>query len=124
MTAVSAPPREAPFHPAGVRHLWELAARWNATWRNRPAAAELAEALRQIEVARMSGPDVLVAGVHGGSVPELRQAALLEAEALWGENAELEVESIGTVFTSLGHSGGRFNADIRVRCLNYEEIGQ
>jgi hypothetical protein len=127
VTAVSAPPREAPFHPAGFRHLWDLAARWNETWRNRAAGAELAHALRQIEAARTSGPDVLVAGVHGGSVPELRQAVLLEAvlleaEALWGENAKLEVESVGTVYTALNTRAGRFNADVRVRCLNYEEI--
>lgn len=124
MTAVAAPPREAPLRPASFRHLWALAARWNETWRNRPAAAELEAALRQIEAARMSGPDVLAADVRGGSVPELREAALAEAVALWGEKADLAVESVGTVFTSSAPRRGRFCAEVRVRCLNYAEIEQ
>lgn len=122
MTAVSAPPRDAPFHPSGFRHLWALAASWNGTWRNRPAAAELEDALRQIVAARTGGPDVLEAGVYGGSIPELREAALLEGAALWGEKADLAVESIDTVLTAIITRRGRFRACVRVRCLNYAEI--
>ena len=152
MTTVSAPPGDAPFSPVAFRHLWALADRWNGTWRNRTAAAELEAALqqagaeigiafgrveaaannalrqvedarRQVEAARRDGPDVLVACVHGDTIPELRGAALIEGAALWGETADLTVERVGDLVTSMsGSCRGRFRARVRVRCLNYAEI--
>lgn len=121
MTAVSAPPREAPFRPADFHRLWGLARTWGATYRYRPAAAELDAALRQIEGARTDGPDFLDAFVYGNSIPELRSAALAEAEALWGEKADAAVEGVGTIHTA-SSARGSFNATVTVRCLNYAEI--
>jgi hypothetical protein len=150
MTAVSAPPREAPYNPAGFRRLWALAASWNGTWRYRPAGADLeaalrqagseigaaferveaaaedarlqvADALRLVEAARRDGPDVLIAVAHGDSIPGLRDEALFTALTLWGENARPEVEGVSDVRTSIG-ARGRFRACVRVRCLNYAEI--
>jgi hypothetical protein len=125
MTALSASTREDPSGMEGFRHLRALAAYWNGTWRYRPAGADLEAALRQIEAARRDGPDVLVARAWGDSVPELRGAALIEGAALWGETADLEAESVRDVATSMpGSRRGRFNAYVRVRCLNYAEIDQ
>jgi hypothetical protein len=151
MTAVTVPPRDAPFLPAGFRHLWALAAQWNGMWRYRPAGADLeaalrqagaeigaafervevaaedarrqvADALRQVEAARRGGPDVLIAHVYGDSIPEMRGDALLKGAALWGEKADLEVEGVSAIGTSIGRSRGQFRADVRVRCINYAEI--
>lgn len=141
MTAVTAPPEAM----EGFRHLRALAAYWNGTWRYRPAGADLDAALTRaqaevmsvleragaavdaarkvVEAARRDGPDILVAHVHGDSIPELRGAALIEAAALWGETAESEVEGVSGVETWRG-TRGRFAARVRVRCLNYAEIGQ
>lgn len=139
--------REAPVHPDGFRHLRELAAYWNGTWRYRPAGADLeaalqqagaeveaalqqakdavAAALGQVEAARRGSPDVLIAHVYGDSIPEIRGAALIEGAALWGEKADLAVEGIDTVRTSAaGNPRGRFRTAVSVRCLNYAEIEQ
>lgn len=143
MTAVvSPPPCES---PDGFRHLQDLAAHLNGHWRYRPAGAALEvavqrtaaeveavlqraktdveSALRQVEAARRDGPDVLIAIAYGDSIPGLRDEALFTALTLWGENARLEVEAISDVGTSIGIRG-RFRARVRVRCLNYAEIGQ
>jgi hypothetical protein len=134
---------EAPLHPVGFRHLWDLAAYWNGTWRYRPAGADLEvalrqaeaeigaaferveaaaeDALRQVEAARRDGPDVLTAVAHGDSIPGLRDEALFTALTLWGEDARLEVESVSDVGTSIG-ARGRFRARVRVRCLNYADL--
>jgi hypothetical protein len=141
--AVSAPPPEA---MEGFRHLRALAAYWNGTWRYRPAGADLDAALTraQAEVmsvleqagaavdaarkvaaaARRDGPDILVAHVYGDSIPEMTGAALIEAAALWGEWAESEVEGVSDVQTNWRGARGRFEARVRVRCLNYAETGQ
>jgi hypothetical protein len=144
VTAVAAPPPEA---MEGFRHLRALAAYWNGTWRYRPAGADLEAALRQagneleallgraradvesalrlVEAARRNGPDVLTARVYGDTIPELRLAALIEGAALWGETADLAVEGVADVDTSMpGSRRGRFNARVRVRCLSYAEIEQ
>lgn len=151
-TAVAAPPGEAPSNPAGFRHLRALAARWNGTWYYRSAGAELDAALQQaeaeilaafgeagdalrrgkadvenalrlVEAARRDGPDVLVALVYGDGIPEMQGAALIEAASLWGETADLTVDGVTAVKTSMrGSTRGRFNAYVRVRCLNYPEI--
>ena len=149
-TTVTATTRDAPASPAGFRHLWNLAASWNGTWRYRPAGAVLEAALRQagaelgaaferVEAAaedarrqvadallqvEAAAPDVLIAGVYGGSIRELRVEALIEGAALWGEKADLEVERVGTVRTPINRNRGRFCAEVRVRCLNYAEIEQ
>ena len=144
MTAVTAPPPEA---MEGFRCLRALAAYWNGTWRYRPAGADLDAALTRaqaevtsvleqagaavdaarkvVEAARGDGPDILVTSVWGDSIPELAGAALIEGAALWGEGAALAVERVADVHTSMrGSARGRFVARVRVRCLNYAEIGQ
>lgn len=98
-----------------------LARQWRAEDR-RLVAADLDVLLDEIEARRAAGGDVLNAIVKGDSVPELHAEALAKAAALWGPEAELAVEETHPVRTLHDTSEGQFSADVRVRCLNYEEI--
>jgi hypothetical protein len=74
------------------------------------------------------GPDLMIATVKAGSLPSLRNAAMADARALYGEDAELRIERSGPVYScrSAGQYGSlkgigelRFRAEVAVRCLNY-----
>jgi hypothetical protein len=127
MTAVRIPPLGTIPSPGDVRRLWALAVRWRDSWRLRAAGAELEAVLRQIEASRCEGPDVFSVTAYGDSVPELKADALASARSLWGPEADLAMEEIGTVhntFTREGQIRGQFYAGATVRCLNYEEVSQ
>jgi hypothetical protein len=68
---------------------------------------------------RLYGPDLLIADVFGDSVPALKTAALDQARELYGEDAELAVERVGTIKTSAFPGRGKFETWVRVRCLNF-----
>lgn len=103
--------------------LRELAEQWRREDRRLPAA-DLDVLLDEIEARRAKGGDVLDVTVRGDTVPALHAEALVKASGLWGDGAELEIESTGTVGTSVISRGGTYIATVRVRCLNYEEIGK
>jgi hypothetical protein len=100
-----------------------LAARWRSEDRRLPAA-DLDVLLDEIEARRAAGGDVLNAIVKGDSVPAFHAEALIKAAVLWGPEAELAVEETGPVRALHDTSEGQFSAEIRVRCLNYEEISK
>lgn len=69
---------------------------------------------------RLGGPDVLFAVVHGNSIPELKMAALDKARDLYGPDAQLQIERVENVATSVAAEGS-FRAYVYVRCLNLPE---
>jgi len=101
--------------------LRSLAARWRGGMLSARFAKELDCVLDVIAARREVGGDVFYTGTHGDSITELREDALSQAMALWGEKARCEVESVGSV-QGLRHSAFRFGATVWVRCLNYEEV--
>lgn len=104
-----------------LRRLRALARQWREEDRDWTAVRDLTELLDEIETRREAGGDMLGATVRGDSVSELKAAALLKAAELWGPDADLAIESVGSVGTALG-SRGRFIATVYVRCLNYAEM--
>lgn len=103
------------------RLLRELANRWQDD-PPAQAAADLHGVLNEIGARRCTGPDFLDADVYGGTVPELRAAALAEGRALYGEDACLAVERVSKVLTTLNSRRGRFTATVLVRCINFTEL--
>jgi hypothetical protein len=102
--------------------LRSLASRWEGGLLSSRCSRELHEALNEIAARSTSGPDFLEASVNGDSIPEMEAAALLLAACLYGPEAKLEVAGTGTVYTHHRAAGERFTANVRVRCLNYEEV--
>lgn len=102
--------------------LRDLAARWGNGWVSARYGSELADALNAIDGRRRSGPDFHKAVVQADSIPELEAAALASAAELYGPDAKLVVEGVGTIGTAFVRSRGRFMTDVLVRCLNYEEV--
>jgi len=102
------------------RRLRNLADQWRCQRRPRPAD-DLHAALDEIEARREAGGDMFGVKVYAENIPGLRDAALAEAMALWGEKAEPEVEAVGTVHRASGRPGWFFTY-VTVRCLNYAEI--
>ena len=107
-----------------LARLRALVDQWRRADREWTVIRDLEEALTEIEARRAKGGDVLDAGVHGDSVPDLHAAALLKGAELWGPRAELAVEETSAVRARHDTIRGRFSADVRVRCLNYAEIEQ
>jgi hypothetical protein len=103
------------------RALRGLASQWRGSWRSAKAARDLEAALGDLE-AQAGGPDLLGADVHGGNLLELREAAIAEGLALYGEGARLMIEHVGKVRTASPSRRGRFTARALVRCLNYAEV--
>ena len=66
---------------------------------------------------QLSGPDVLLASVYGDDIPALKMAALDAAHELYGPDAVLRIEHVGTIQTTLS-SKGKFFTQVQVRCLN------
>ncbi len=57
-----------------------------------------------------------------GSIPLLKAAALDEARALYGEDAQLQLEGVSDVANvRFTQESGRFTATVLVRCLNLPE---
>jgi hypothetical protein len=110
----------AVFSASDFSRLRGLAAKWQGERRPR-AADDLNAVLDEIGARREAGGDVFGAKVYAESIPGLRDAALAEAMALWGEKVEPEVETVGAVHPASGRPG-RFFAYVYVRCLNYAEI--
>jgi hypothetical protein len=72
------------------------------------------------------GPDLLEAASFGASLDEIRHAAVTLAGKLYGDDAQLVIEEIGMVRTTRrpeNQAKGPFNADVRVRCVNFTELG-
>jgi hypothetical protein len=71
-----------------------------------------------------SGPDLLAAHVRADSIPAMMLAALDLGRTLYGppESAELAVEGMSSITSSIDPRGGRFRATVYVRCVNYAEI--
>lgn len=61
------------------------------------------------------GPDLLEATGRGETLPEMRAAAMAKARALYGQDAELRVESAGRIRTY----GTGFICMFTIRCLNF-----
>jgi hypothetical protein len=70
---------------------------------------------------RLDGPDVLHALSHGDTIDEIKLAALDEARALYGDDAPLQIEQVGSLNTGVRRSKGRFFAYVIVRCLQLPE---
>jgi hypothetical protein len=70
---------------------------------------------------RLDGPDVLYALSHGDTIDAIKLAALDEARALYGEDAPLRIERVGSLNTAVRRSKGRFFAEVTVRCLELPE---
>ncbi len=104
--------------------LRDLASRWGRGWVSARYAAELDDALNAIDGRRRTGPDFHKAYVQADSIPELEAAALASAADLYGPDAKLVVEDIGTIDTAIIRSRGRFLTAVLVRCLNYEDVRQ
>jgi len=102
--------------------LCALSRRWHGNPFGLGRARDLAAVLDGIIARRAAGGDVLQADVRGDSVPELHAAALVKAAELWGTDAQLEVESTGTVFDCTRPGYPAFSAHVYVRCLNYAEV--
>jgi hypothetical protein len=69
---------------------------------------------------RLNGPDVLAALVHGDDIPALKMAALDRARELYGPDAVLQIEEVGTIRTACSPKG-QFCTCVYVRCLNLPE---
>ena len=104
--------------------LCALSRRWHQNPLGLGRARDLAAVLDQIIARRAEGGDRLQADVRGNSIPELRAAALEEAAELWGPGAQIEVESVGTVYTCSRAGYPAFSACVYVRCLNYAEVSR
>lgn len=64
--------------------------------------------------------DLMNGNFWGNSIPQIKMAALDRARELYGPQAELQIEDIGTDHSANGYSH-RFFADVEVRCMNYSE---
>jgi hypothetical protein len=111
------------FYASDFSALRRLASRWDGGLLSSRCSRELHETLDEIAARSASGPDILEASVNGDSIPEMEAAALLLAACLYGPEAKLEVVGTGTVRTYHRAVGERFTASVRVRCLNYDEVG-
>jgi hypothetical protein len=65
----------------------------------------------------LPGEDMLRAAVYGGSLDDMKMAALDEGARLWGPLAVMELVSVCGLATAVGSHRGRFRADIVVRRL-------
>jgi hypothetical protein len=70
---------------------------------------------------RTGGPDVLDAFVYGEDLLRLKMAALDRARELYGPDAQLQIERVGTIRTSSVLGRPPFCTNVRVRCLNLPE---
>jgi hypothetical protein len=61
-----------------------------------------------------SGPDLLIAVGRGDDIGAIKADALDKARELYGEDAVLEIESMGAVYTGITC---KFCADVRIRCV-------
>lgn len=78
----------------------------------------------RFRVRAAAGPDVLRAMVTADDAPALQAGGLAMARRLYGGEAALRVEGIGTIIDRTVREDGtvryRFSAEVTVRCLDFD----